>query len=47
MKFLKQVKETRRHATYIIASGKQSKDTSETISAVPVSFLSLLDLEWN
>ena len=35
------------HAIYIIAGRVQSKDTSEMISAVPVSFLSLLDLEWN
>ena len=26
---------------------KQSNDIGEAISAVPVSFLSLLDLEWN
>ena len=44
---MKQVKEMTRHAPYIIAGRKQSYDTSETISAVPVSFFSLLDLEWN
>ena len=44
---LKQAEERWIHVTNMIVPGRrQSNDASETISAVPVSLLSLLDLEW-